>query len=140
MAAYAATVTSPMKDAERISRSLGIYSGTVNISNYNAALVEITGITRYFKTGTGTIVSVVANGPTANGYDLAWNYASGAFKAFAPTNIVFSGSATGANVTWSSALNAFQAVSAEGTHIAEGIESADDTDLGAVSFVAIGFI
>ena len=140
MAAYAATVTSKMKDAERISRSLGVYAGTVNISNYNAALVEITGISRYFLTGTGTIVSVVANGPTANGYNLAWNYASNAFKAYAPTNIVFSGSATGANVTWDSALNAFQAVSKAGTHLAEGKEVADNTDLGTVTFVAIGFI
>lgn len=155
--AYTATVTSKMKKPERISRSLGVFAGTVNISSYNTTLVAITGITKYFRTGTGTIVSVIANGPTDSGFNLAWNYASKSFKAYYPTNVasfsvalpVDSNVGAGAALLFVSGggAAALHATSAVGTitqafAAVERInsEANDDDDVGVVTFLAVGFI
>jgi hypothetical protein len=88
--AYTATVVSPMKRAERICRSMGIYSGKVAVSEYNQTLAEITAITKYFKpTSNATtggfrdgIVTVQFEGPSSLGYLAQWDYTTGSVKCF----------------------------------------------------------
>ncbi len=79
MAAYAAAVTSTMKRAVKIDQviGIGIFTGRVNLTNYNSTLVAITDITLKFK----KVIAVI--GGTAEGADLVeWVDASGAFKAY----------------------------------------------------------
>ena len=158
MAAYAATVTTPMNGPERISRSLGVLAGKVSISNYNAILAEITGITRYFKTGgiagfTSGIISVACEGFTSNGYLARWNPTDKAFDCFYAKNIaavsipVDSNVASGAALLFGSgggaaALHATSAVGNITMTVSAGVavEVADDVDIGDVTFLAVGFI
>ena len=92
--AFAITVTSPMKGAERISRSLGVYAGKVSITSYAQTLVECTAITKYFvPTGNATtggfkdgVVSVQIDGPSDSGYLARWDQATGAFRCFYTVN------------------------------------------------------
>ena len=76
MAAYAASVTSEMKRAERITQNLGIFVGTVDISNYNSTLVEIEDITGKFKEVLAVFCSDVESAVN-RGF---WIAASGAIK------------------------------------------------------------
>jgi hypothetical protein len=145
--AYTATVTSPMDTPERISRSLGLYAGTVTIDSYNTTLVEITGITRYFKTGTGTILCVTPSGPTDSGYNLTWNFASNAFKAVLSSTVAIPvDSAVGGSALLfdsGGGAGALHATSAVGSIVLAGAvfeEAANDDDIGSVSFIAIGFV
>ena len=144
--AYDATVTSPMVAAERISRSFGLYAGKCNIADYDSGtILEITAITKFFVTGGQSgwlhgLVAVTPTGVSDNGHTFSWDYASGAFKCYKPTQIVFSGSSTGVAVTWDSALTAFQAVSKEGTTAAAAAEETGATDCGEIGFIAIGFV
>ena len=146
--AFSATVISMMPKAERISRSLGVYAGKVSISSYAQTLVELTGITKYFKpTGNATtggfkdgIISVQIDGPSSGGYTVAWDYASGAFKCYAPTSIVFSGSATGGAIVFNSALAALAAASVPGAYQAVAVEAAEASAIGTFGFVAIGLM
>lgn len=148
--AFSVTVTSPQKRSERISRSMGIYAGKVSITSYNQTLVECTAITRYFKpTSNATtggyadgICTVQIDGPSSGGYLVKWDYTTGAFQCFAPTNLVFSGSATGGNVTWGSALGAvgLAAASCPGAMQTAVVEAAANTLIGTFGFVAVGFI
>ena len=46
--AFNITVSSPMKNPERISRSLGVYAGQVAMSSYALTLIECTAITDKF--------------------------------------------------------------------------------------------
>ncbi|KKN51702.1 hypothetical protein LCGC14_0619890 [marine sediment metagenome] len=145
MGDYAATISTPLKKAERITRSLGIYSGKYNLTNYNTTLIKQTSITKYFATGgvagfTQGIIAVVVDGISDNGHNLQWDYTTGAFKAYKPTQITLSGSATGGNVTVLLTEGQFAAASTAGTMVAAGIEAATDVDCGEVSFVAIGFM
>ena len=143
---YTASVSSPLKRAERISRSFGFYAGKCNVTDYDSGtLLEITGITRYFVTGgvsgfTQGIVAVIPTGVSDNGHTFEWDYTTGAFKAYKPTQIVISGSSTGVAVTYDSALATLQAVSKEGTLISAAAEETGATDVGEVGFIAIGFI
>lgn len=144
------TVVSPMKKPERISRSMGVYAGKVTIASYNATIVQCTAITKFFKptanatTGgfTHGLVSVQVDGPSSNGFGVAWNYASGGFKCYTPTTIVYSGSATGGAVTWGSALArvGMACASTPGTFQAVAAEAVTDDAVGDVGFIAIGFI
>jgi len=145
MADYAATVTTPLKKCERISRSMGILAGKYNLTNYNTTLIQQTAITKYFATGgvagfTGGIIAVVPSGVSDNGHSMVWDYATGAFKAYKPTNIVVSGSATGASVTLLLTENSIAAASTEGSVVAAATEASADDDCGEISFVAIGFV
>ncbi len=79
--AYVATVTLNPPTCERISKNYGIVQGIVDISTYNTTLVEITDITKHFK----TILSVVA-AIGDSGWMLEWIAVSGAFKAWEPAN------------------------------------------------------
>lgn len=144
--AYIALITSPMKKAERISRSFGFFAGKCNVTDYDSGtILEITGITKYFATGgvsgfTHGLVAVIPTGMSDNGHAFEWNYASGAFKAYTPTTITISGSGTGAGLTVDLALNTVQAVSTQGTVVAAGTEVSAATDVGEVGFIAIGFL
>lgn len=150
--AFSVTVQSPMNKAERVSRSLGVFAGKVTISSYNTTLVECTAITKYFvdvgNTETSAalfpkgIVSMVVDPISESGFAWRWDATTGAFQCYYPTSIVFSGSATGGNVTWDSALAGvgMQAASVPGTFYSIGREAADNDAVGAVNFVAIGFI
>lgn len=159
--AFSATVTSPMKKAERISRSMAIYSGKVSISSYSQTLVELTAITKYFKpTSNATtggfgdgIVSVQIDGPSSNGQIINWNYASGAFKCFQPvagTTVSFavdSNVGAGAALLFvsgggASALHATSAVGNATFAIVAGsaAECAANIDVGTFGFVAIGYV
>ena len=150
--AFSATVRSPLKKADRISRNLGIYAGQITISSYATTLVECTGITKFFKPISHTnataalfphgIVSCVAEGMSELGFVFRWDATTGAFDCYYPTSIVFSGSATGGNVTWASNLEGvgMAAASVPGTFYSIGREAAADDAVGTVNFTAIGFI
>lgn len=157
MGAYAAAVTTPMVQCERVSRSLGAIAGKVTISNYNPTLAEITGITRYFKTSavvgfTKGTVAVVSEGYSTNGYLVRWDNTTGAFRCFYASNIVPVSIAVDSNVGAGSALlfgsgggaAALHATSAVGNitmTVAAGpaLEVAADVNVGDVNFLAIGF-
>ena len=167
MAAYAATVISPMNGAERISRSLGVFAGKVAVGNYHQTLVEITAITKYFKpTGNGTaggfkdgICSVQFEGPSSAGILAQWDFTSGSLKCFyadkatTPTGIitmVASATVSAANnpVYWNNGTGALGSTGTAGTTpivigalaAAAATELASDTNAGTFGFVAIGFI
>ena len=150
--AFSQTVLSPMKKAERISRSLGVYAGRITVSSYATTLVECTAITKFFKdignTAAGAaafphgIVSCVADGISESGFAFHWDATTGAFRCYSPGSILFSGSATGAGVTMISAAAqwTWQAVSKTGRHQIVGIEALANDAVGAVNFVAVGLI
>jgi hypothetical protein len=148
--AFSATVISPMKQAERVSRSFGIYAGKVSIASYATTLVKCSDITKFFKpSGNGTtggfthgIVTVQIDGPSSNGFLVKWDYTTGAFQCFLPTALSFSGSATGGAVTWASALGrvGMAAASVPGTHLDVAREAVSNDAVGTFGFVAIGMI
>ena len=106
--AYTATVTTDQRHPERIGRQLSILTGRVDVTEYNSTLVAITDISGHFR----RLDAVLVDGPTDNGYQLAWVSASNAFKA------------------WMSDLSS----SVDGPLV----ELTDAVDAGAVDFVAIG--
>src|SRR4030066_7599 len=79
MAAYAATVTPADRVAQKLLPTpLAIIRGTVNITNYNPTLAEITGITKFFR----TTPNVLLGGFTTNGYACSWIPASKSIKCW----------------------------------------------------------
>lgn len=150
--AFGVTIKSPMKKAERISRSMGIFAGQITISSYATTLVEATEITKYFRSIANTdataalfptgIVSMEVDAISESGFAWRWDATTGAFECFYPTSIVFSGSASGGNLTWDSALAGvgMQCASAPGTFYSIGREAAANDAVGTVNFVAIGLI
>jgi len=148
--AFGITVESPMKGAERISRSMGVYAGKVSITSYSQTLVECTAITKYFvPTGNATtggykdgIVSCQIDGPSSGGYIVRWDHTTGGFRCYAPTQLVFSGSATGGNVTWGSALGnvGLAAASCPGSMQYVAGQADANALIGTFSFVAVGFV
>lgn len=82
MAVYAATVTLDTPKPGRLGNtSMGVLSGTVNITNYNSTLVALTAITKAFLPG-GKL-TVVPNGISSNGFIPTWNAAGSSFRAYA---------------------------------------------------------
>lgn len=161
MADYAASVTSPLGSAERVSRNIGIYTGKFNLSNYNVTLIKQTSITKWFKVSgvsgfTQGIISVVPSGVSDNGHTFEWDYTTGAFKAYKPSNVAATTlgvlmdsdvSSAGIAVVYGSGDNKLHATSGVGNldvvqaaaaNVA--IEAANDVDCGEVGFVAIGLI
>ncbi|MBU2052502.1 hypothetical protein KKH13_04835 [Patescibacteria group bacterium] len=148
--AFSATVISPMKNAERISRSLGVFAGKVTIASYATTLVKCSDITKYFyptanaTTGgfTHGLCSVQIDGPSSGGFIVQWDYTTGAFKCYTPTTLVYSGSATGGAVTWGSALGrvGMACASTPGTFQAVAGEAVANDAIGTFGFVAVGFI
>ena len=113
MAAYAATVTVDVAKPDRIGRNYGIVTGTVDITNYNSTVAEITDITKYFLDNSIS-VTVAPCGVTDNGYWLSWDKTNKAFKAYKGD---YSASVDG-----------------------PAVECADDLDVGAVPFIAVGIV
>lgn len=108
MAAYAATVTLDFPNPKGLTPFLDIVTGTIDVTNYNTTLAEITGITKLFR----TVFAVVVDGPTDAGYILEWNNTSSAFKAW----------------------QADYSTSVDGPLV----QLASDTDAGACKFIALG--
>ena len=152
MAYESSVTTSPMgSGAERISRSLGMFAGKCDVSDYGSGtLLEITGITRNFVASTISgythgIISVIAMGLSDNGYEFRWDYTTGAFKAYTPTAMTCPvvSNTLGAVLTWlSSTPNQLIATSKVGNVVISGVakEEGGATDVGEISFIAIGFI
>lgn len=150
--AYSATVSTPLSKCERISRSLGVLAGKVNVASYNTTLIEITAITKYFVTGgvsgfTQGIIAVLPTGISDNGHDFVWDYATGAFKCYTPTAAtiaVDSNVGAGAALLFASGggTAALHATSAVGnfTYSGAASEASNDDDVGEIGFIAIGFI
>ena len=150
--AFSVVIKSPMKHAERISRSLGVYAGQITIASYATTLIECTAITKFFKTVSHTdanaalfpngIISVSPDAMSELGYAFSWDATTGAFRCYSPGAIVFTGTATGAAISVTSAASiwTFAAASKQGTHQIVGIEAIADDAVGTVSFIAIGFI
>lgn len=155
--AYTATVSSPMKHAERISHNLGIYAGKVDVASYHATLIKITGITDYFVTGgvsgfTAGLIAVIPTGISENGYGAEWIYDDGAFKCYKPSaattlgvSVISSGAAI--PIYFASAAGTLVSSSAAGTGTyalpivaAAASEAATNDDIGEIGFIAIGFI
>lgn len=110
MAAYAATVTPTSTQVNKV-RGVGGFAflhGTVDITNYNQTLAEVTGITKYFR-GTPT---VVVSGISDNGYHVRWDVTGKSFRAYYGTNTL------------------------AGQAAAEQVAS--DVDVGLVHFIAVG--
>ena len=107
MAAYDSTVTVDQISAEKSSRSNGLLSGSVDITNYNSTTTEETDITKMFRANPRVVF-----GTTDNGFVLQWIKATGKIKAFY----------------------------ADYDAVADGalIEVADDVDVGAADFIAMG--
>lgn len=151
MAVYNAVVTSPLGSAERVSKNMAIFAGRINLTNYNSSLVEITAITKFFKTGgvatfTSGIMTVVCDEVTDQGYSVRWNPTSKAFQAFsaAPTISVDSNVAGGSALLFASGggATALHATSAVGTIALASlltVEVANDVNVGNFGFVAVGF-
>ncbi len=78
MAAYAHTVTSSQRKANKIAENLYIFVGKLNITNYNAVTVDITGITGKFRT-----LLAVAFSISDSGQLFEMDIATGKVKAFA---------------------------------------------------------
>lgn len=157
MAAYAATVTVPDLKAKKLAATgLGILRGTINLSNYNATLAEITGITNLFRSAP----TVLLGGISTNGYLVAWDATAQAVKAWYPTKAITPAGSVAAGVIAVTAGTAGDAVTNNagvlessggqdlavaaqaftGTAVAAqaGTEVASDVDVGIVSFVAVG--
>lgn len=121
MAAYAHTVTSGMRKPEKIAPGLGVYHGSVDITNYNTTLAEVVGITGKFRSAP----VVICEGVSDAGYLIQWDPVGKSFKAYYSTTAhqhTETGATTAANTA------------------AAGSEVANDVDVGAISFVAFGFI
>ena len=153
MAYTSAVTTSPIgSGAERISRNLGLVMGKCNVTDYDSGtLLEITGITRNFIASTVSgythgIIAVIPQGFSDEGYEFKWDYTTGAFEAYYPTSITVpvTSAAPGVVVTWDSANCPTKLIctSKIGNVVMQGAaqEATGITDVGEVSFIAIGFI
>ena len=141
--AYTATVTTVMKEAERISRSFGFIAGKCNVTSYNTTLAEITDITKYFVPSsvsgfTKGIVAVIPTGVSDNGHIFQWDYTTGAFKCYKPTKIGIIDSTGGTAVELVG--SSLAATGAATTLSSVAVEASDDDDCGEVGFIAIGFV
>ena len=165
--AFSIAVDSPMKGAERISRSLGVYAGKVTITSYSQTLVECTAITKFFvPTGNATtggykdgVISVQIDGPSSGGYIVRWDHTTGAFYCFAPFpgttpsgTITLAASATmsaaGVPVLWNQTTGILGNTGTAGTTPftcgalgqQAGAQASANALIGTFSFVAVGFV
>lgn len=152
--AYESTVTSVMKEVERVSQSLGMYCGKCNVTNYNSTLIEITGITKYFisvdHTGTEPVkypkgvFAVTPNGLSDNGHMFEWDATNGAFKVYKPTSILqdsaISGQVLMVDAAGGTGTEIHATNAAENNIYAVAAEVANNCDCGEITFTAIGFV
>ena len=128
--AYTAEVTfdqpHPMKDK---SGDWGWMSGTVDITEYNSTLVEITDITKHFKT-----VSRVVTELSDECYAFYWNSTDSAFDAYNIQTTLTANTSGNALTYTGGALHA----TGGGTVDMTRAEATDATDVGAANFVVYG--
>lgn len=91
MAAYAATVSAATRRGVKLGQGIGVLFGTVNVTNYNSTLAEITDITKHFRSDAPV---VVADAISSNGYAVELNPTSKSLKCYNPTRAAtFTGTA-----------------------------------------------
>jgi len=135
MAEYSASTTDDLPRTERISENLGIMTGEVDIDNYNTTLAEITSITSKFE----SVLAVVVDGLSTNGYVVKWDRSNKSFKCFNPTNIDTSSGTVADALGWASG-GAFVSANSGHTEAATAAEAATDDTIGKVNFVAFGIM
>jgi len=157
--AYTASVTLDTPTAKKIGRRLRVLTGQCNITSYDTTGVEITDITKYFR----SIKSVVPDGVSSNGYVIKWDRADKCFHAYYPTkshnhvSIQVDATATAADQTAFVGLLDGTGAAVSGVSIAHaggagsdiavnsdtlaasaGTEVANGVDVGTFNFVAYG--
>jgi len=96
MAAYSATVTLVDRVANKLSPAgVGFVRGTIDVTNYNTTLAEISDITGLFR-GDPT---VVLGGISDNGYLVAWDPTGKAVKAWYPNQALAAAAVTERDTT-----------------------------------------
>ena len=94
----APTVTLDFPVPGRLGNTVvGVLSGSVNISSYDTAHPEVTGITHHFLSG--GFLKVAVSGLSSNGYLVYWDSTTKSFKAYT------SGSVTAGTITASGTVN-----------------------------------
>jgi len=137
MAAYACTITKIYPRAFKVFKPLKFMVGKADITNYNSTKVKVTDITNQFD----TLLAVVVDGVSDNGYLVKWDATAKAFKAFTPVNVIASAGEAGTDNTLMKSASATLEVSGSGTAFqVPAAEVADDVDVGEVSFIAIGLV
>lgn len=156
MGAYAATASLNLPNPVRIGSSrVGVVFGSVNVTNYNTTLAEITGITGVFRSAP----RVMLGGISSNGYLVKWDSTAKAVKAYKSPLITASSSAptvtTGTNATTTAPVYTNGGVLTQTTGAAgiTGVQAptitvsgssaaliqvANDVNVGSVDFLAIG--
>jgi hypothetical protein len=155
---YTISVTLDTPSAQRISQDLAVITGVADLTSYNATHAEVTPITGKFK----TTLAVLAGSLTDNGHVVYWNRTTKAFTAFKPAParsiataedltiaavdtsklpaVYFDGT-NGALVIPTDSTAGTVALAPTGSlAAAAGTEAADNTDVGAFNFIAIGLI
>lgn len=137
MAAYACTITKIYPRAFKVFKPLKFMVGKADITNYNSTKVKVTDITNQFD----TLLAVVVDGVSDNGYLVKWDATAKAFKAFTPVNVIASTGVADANNTLMKSAGGTLEVAGTGTAFqVPAAEVADDVDVGEVSFIAIGLV
>ena len=77
MAAYAATVTATNRVRDRLPGGIGVLVGECNVTNYHQTLVEITAISKAFKTVLAVVPAI-----SDSGHVFEWVDASKSFKVW----------------------------------------------------------
>ena len=132
------TVTKDMPACERLTRSLGILSGTIAFdSSYPTGGESLSDISKYFKTLLFCFVEATS------GYFFTFDKTNNKVKAYAPVNVVAGSGTADANNTLIKA-GATIGVAGTGTAYqsagAEVLNTADLSGITAARFLAIGLI
>lgn len=143
MAAYAATVTLDTPKRVRVGGNIGTISGSINLTNYNSTLAEITDITKHFKNTKSVVVTT-----SENGYIGLWNSTSNALEVYNPvtahthTIAVTAGTSGDAVTNNAGTLESTggQDLTTAAATAAVGSEVANDTDCGTFNFIAYGTV
>lgn len=144
MADYAETTTVDTPDAERATRNLAILTGQTDLTNYNQTGAEITDLTKHFK----SVLRVICDGLSANGYIIRWDTTDKCFHAFYPTHLVVTDDDTpdGEGVamyfdddgTLGERVLAANAGDADSYEANPALEVANDVDVGEINWIAMG--
>ena len=151
MADYASIVTLDFPAAKKIGSALYMLSGKVNVTNYNQALAEITGITRKLR----RVYNVICDGISANGFVPRWDRTAKSIKCFYPTKAITPAGANAAEATHTHTENTAATYTQNattgagsshnhaftGTAVAAqaGTEVVNDVAVGEINFVAYGY-
>ena len=161
MAAYATTTTIAHRRPIKIGEDLAVLAGTIDVTNYNSTLAEITAISKKFK----TVLAVVVGGVSSNGYLGTWVAADKAVKCFYPskalaahTHVLHFQTSAAANAVTAAANQLRTAaaafdiagvvdsageggvVQAAATAAQAGTEVANDVNVGVLQFIAVGLV